>query len=486
MNRKISYIGKYFMVFLMMAVLFSLAIPVQAAPKRETIVEIARAQVGKKYVWGQAGPDVFDCSGLVRYCWAQIGLDMPHDADIQAKEFTYPVKIEKILPGDLVFKKNTYNSFPPGTVTHVGIYVGDGYLIEAAGSAEGVVLSSLSSWTKHPLWYGAGRDPRLPSVERIAGNDRYETAVEISKMGWKTAHTVILARGEDFADALSGAPLAAQAGGPLLLTAGHVIPNVVRDEIKRLEAKEIIILGSGEAVGQEVVKALESLGIPNKDIHRLAGNDRYETSILIALKMYLEYQPMRGESPESPIKTAIFTTGRDYPDALSAASYAAYKKIPIILVPGLEPSFNSQTSDLLKKLNLETAIILGGNDVVSDGIEENLKSDTYKIKSVFRLYGDDRYATSRAIANYIIGEGIEYKNIFITTGENFPDGLGVAPLAGNSELKAPVLLVRKEILSSPTREWLLEKNSGILRGYIIGGDEAISETVRVEIFNVIN
>ena len=86
------------------------------------------AQRGKPYEWGAAGPDSFDCSGLVQWSFAQAGVAMPRVAADQAR--TGPsVPVSQLQPGDLLF----YHTDPtvPGYISHVTIYLGRGWMIQA-------------------------------------------------------------------------------------------------------------------------------------------------------------------------------------------------------------------------------------------------------------------------------------------------------------------------------------------------------------------
>jgi cell wall-associated NlpC family hydrolase len=99
-------------------------------------VKFACAQIGKPYVWGAAGPDSYDCSGLTQRAWAQAGVSLPHNA---AKQYSVTQRISRsqLRPGDLVFY------FSP--ISHVGMYVGDGWIVHAPRAGESVRMRKIGS-----------------------------------------------------------------------------------------------------------------------------------------------------------------------------------------------------------------------------------------------------------------------------------------------------------------------------------------------------
>jgi cell wall-associated NlpC family hydrolase len=113
-----------------------------------TAVAFARAQVGKPYVFGAAGPSAFDCSGLTMAAWGQAGVYLAHSASVQYGQ-TSRVSQSDIQPGDLVFFY--------GGLEHVGIYVGGGLFVHAANPSEGVRVDSLFSSYWQSVLVGIGR-----------------------------------------------------------------------------------------------------------------------------------------------------------------------------------------------------------------------------------------------------------------------------------------------------------------------------------------
>ncbi|MEC3920685.1 C40 family peptidase, partial [Nocardia sp. CDC160] len=101
-----------------------------ASPAVQEAISTALLQVGKPYVYGGAGPDNFDCSGLVQYALAAAGVKVPHGATDQYNMFP-KVASADIRPGDLIFPTDEIN-FSTGYVGHVMIYLGNGECIAAS------------------------------------------------------------------------------------------------------------------------------------------------------------------------------------------------------------------------------------------------------------------------------------------------------------------------------------------------------------------
>jgi cell wall-associated NlpC family hydrolase len=107
------------------------------APVATTSVALdwAFSELGKTYVWGGTGPDVFDCSGLTQFVWGNAGVSIPRVAADQ-DAWTIPVPLSQLMPGDLVF-------FGTTGIEHVGIYIGDGLMINAPHTGTVVQVSSI-------------------------------------------------------------------------------------------------------------------------------------------------------------------------------------------------------------------------------------------------------------------------------------------------------------------------------------------------------
>jgi cell wall-associated NlpC family hydrolase len=120
-------------------------VAVSASGDAGTAISVAKAQLGKPYQWGAAGPDSFDCSGLTSYAWGHAGVSLPHSAAGQ-QGMGSSIARSDLQPGDLVFFGSP--------AYHVALYIGDGMIIHAPTSGDVVKIVSLSSM---PDYSGATR-----------------------------------------------------------------------------------------------------------------------------------------------------------------------------------------------------------------------------------------------------------------------------------------------------------------------------------------
>ena len=104
------------------------------------------SKVGSGYVWGAAGPNVFDCSGLILWAYAQVGVSLPHYSGAQYS-MTTRISAAQLQPGDLVF-------WGPGGSEHVALYMGGNQLVHAFSSAARTQVTALAGWWKPPSGYG--------------------------------------------------------------------------------------------------------------------------------------------------------------------------------------------------------------------------------------------------------------------------------------------------------------------------------------------
>lgn len=160
------------------------------------------------------------------------------------------------------------------------------------------------------------------NVHRIEGQSRFATAQRLAHELQSVVgppSKVIIAVGDNFPDALAASPLAAWSGWPILLVRANALPPETASAIVASGAREALILGGAAAVGEEVKKAVESLGLTTQ---RLEGSGRYATSVSIA-----EYACAQGMS----WSRTMLATGSNYPDALAGGVLGAVRGGPLLL-----------------------------------------------------------------------------------------------------------------------------------------------------------
>jgi len=374
------------------------------------------------------------CTGSLHRNWSATYTVSEIETKLNANDATK-------VPGTLTGLKITSTRGPRrvGTVEITGT---EG-VKEISGSA---FRSALGTNEIESTWFTISRIPRL------AGSNRYSTSCVVSAKGWETSNVVVIARGDNFPDALAGAVLAHKNSCPILLTESATLTGETEAEIKRLSATRVIVLGGTGAISSTVEQKLSQLGL---SVTRISGGDRYDTAAKIALEV------------GSPSRTAIIATGENFADALAISSYSAANQKPILLVK--KDFLPKATEDALSDLNISSVIIVGGTGAVSQAVEDALIA---KDITVTRIAGADRYDTAYKIVSQYFASP---ENVYITRGDNFPDALSAAPLA--SKNSSPLLLVKPDGLPSGITSYLEAKRTTINGPYIIGGSGAVSSAV---------
>ena len=285
-------------------------------------------------------------------------------------------------------------------------------------------------------------------VERLAGDDRIATAVEISKATFDTGVDVAyVATGFGFADALTGGPLAAANDAPILLTEPTTLSAATRAELARLQPGRIVVLGGEAAVSADVANDLATL--TDGEVSRLAGDDRYGTAAAIA-----------GAYPDAVDGFAV-ATGQDFPDALAGGALAAALGQPILLT---EPTtLPAATVEVLDGVQVDDITVLGGDQVVSNAVAVRLAD----YATVSRLSGADRFDTMRAIVDAF---PTAPETVYVTTGFGFADAVAGIPAVAADDA-ALVLVGRDEIPAAA--DAVLSKLSPS-RIVVLGGPAAVS------------
>lgn len=368
---------------------------------------------------------------------------------------------QKLEWGSDTYGSTTSTPFPStdGGIMRLGTLPAGSYVLRLQGNSD-----SLSGDDNSKLIYGLllseTDEPSLAGEwQRLAGNDRYETMAAISAKGFSEKSAVaVVASGENFPDALVASALAGYWSCPVLLTNRNSLSSRASSELARLGVSSAIIMGGEAAVSPSVEQRIQGRGISTT---RIAGSDRQATSLAVLDSLLDE-----GVTPD----TVVIATGMNFADALSIGPWCYADRVPILLT-GRDGKLNAnQVGAITKIRGLRRVVIVGGPLAVSEAIKVQLGSDYDYI----RIAGNDRYATSAAIAEFELNEGLGMSNVAVATGANFPDALAGAALCGKNN---SVLL-----LSLPTaygavalKGTLASHAHEVSCGYVLGGESAVPE-----------
>jgi len=301
---------------------------------------------------------------------------------------------------------------------------------------------------------------------RASGPSRVETAAAVSRRAFDTADTVVIARADGHADALVGAPLAARHAAPLLLTSTEALHPASADEVDRLGATTALILGSRDAVSDQVETDLRALGV--NEVRRFDGANRFDTARLVAEEL--------GGTSVYVVEGIDADASRGWPDAVAVGALAGHQEAPILLVD--TDFLPSETASALDTLGVTSARIIGGTAAVSETVADAIRAHGV---AVDRTFGATRYETSAAVAELSVAAGLDPADTWFVTGRNYPDALASGPAAAAA--RGVILLVDGLDLagSPPAGAWLDGHAGAFDRVLLVGGPDVVSLTTAVEI-----
>jgi putative cell wall-binding protein len=337
-------------------------------------------------------------------------------------------------------------------------------LVRRAPYSRGLVAGVVVALVAALLLISGGQDAKgaaSVTTRRLGGGDRYDTAREIAVSTFGTSDFVVLARGENYPDALAGNYLAGGApNAPILLTPRDALSQSAVDGITTLKAKGVIILGGTEAISQAVENDLKSRGLST---NRLFGADRYATAAKVATSL----TPV-GSVDGKP--TAIIASGENFADALTGGPLSFVGRLPMLLTTKL--TLPGATEGALDTLGIKHVILLGGTDAVAPTVEARL---TAKGITSERLFGANRRGTATAIAAAERARfGFAPTHVNLARGDLFPDSLAGGPHAGTE--KSPILLTdNPNVLGDETATYLRTNSQDITTIDAFGGTSAISD-----------
>lgn len=290
-----------------------------------------------------------------------------------------------------------------------------------------------------------------------AGQDRYDTAIGISKDRYPRSgqsDAVVLVNGYDYQNAIIATPVAARYDAPMLLTAGDVLTPKTFTEIQRVlkSSGTVYLVGDEMALSAGIETTLTNAGL---HVQRIAGENVYATNVAAASLL---------TSPTG----AFLVTANNFPDGISASSPASLNRYPILLTDlhALPSEIHTYLAD---NPGIENIYIVGGTAVITDEVKSELETMG---KTVIRFGGNDRYDASKNVANAFFGSATQAG---VVTGENYPDAIVAGSYAGR--LRMPLLLTSASYFPQASKDYMTTHTSTLVSGRIFGGTSVVPDSV---------
>ena len=255
------------------------------------------------------------------------------------------------------------------------------------------------------------------SAVRLAGESAADTSARIATEAFpEGSEWVVIARDDDFADAMSATGLAGVLDAPIVLTDRYSLSDAAARAVQALGAKKAYIIGGTGAIPGDIEGGLATFGCQTQG--RIFGYDSWDTSTECAKKI--------AEHGGNPDGNAVVAMSTNFQDALSISSYAYKYQVPIFLET--DEAHGRQLTETavsaIKELS-GTIYVPGGNGAVPQASVE----EVFGKERVVRLSGWDGYDTSNQIATYMVEHGLlSPSTICLASGA--PDPKGVDALAG--------------------------------------------------------
>ena len=316
-------------------------------------------------------------------------------------------------------------------------------IITGMGNYQGTITKSFEIVKKD----GAEAVLGDTNIKRIFGSSRYETSMKTAdamklSLGIDKFDTVIVASGENYADALAGSYLARIKKAPILVV-NKYNEKVIKDYITKNIGPngKIYILGGIGAVSDNFEKSLS-----HYKIKRLGGANRYETNMQIL-------QESGGLD-----KGIVVCSALDFADSLSVSSAGK----PILLVNN---ELYQEQMDFINKSGSKMFYLIGGSGAVSNSVQNTL--ERYG-KTTQRIAGENRFETSVKVAGAFAPKGCH--TIVLASGNDFPDGLVGGPLGYFTD--SPLILINERNTSAAAS---YKESANITGAMILGGPQLISD-----------
>ena len=331
--------------------------------------------------------------------------------------------------------------------------------------------------------------PSVAASVRLSGSDRYDTAARIFTAGFGCptggVGSLVLARGDAFADALAGSYLAGSKATGVLLTAPGSVPASTLSALRGSGARTIYLLGGSSAISDAVATQLartpsvacSGAAGPPLTVVRIAGSNRFDTARLTALQPGRAAVGTADLGSGAPLRTAVLASGLGFADALAAGplSYTGAATgrpgnglgFPTLLTTPAGLSAEAEAAVLA--LGVQQVLVPGGTAVVGPGVESRLRQLGVR---VVRVAGANRSETASLVGRFAVDRlGFDPSGVTLARGDAFADALAGAANAGDRGQQL-LLTAGPDDLGSATRDALTASSASRVTAF--GGLGAIS------------
>lgn len=276
--------------------------------------------------------------------------------------------------------------------------------------------------------------------ERLIGNLRYQTAVEVSKYGWFKADSAVVVSGFDLMSSLCSTPLAKLKQAPILLTEENKLTDDTKTELIRLGVKNVYLVESGNRLSAKVQNDLKALGIK---VNYIKGKDIYDMSLKVA-------NEINKIAPVS--KVAIVNGEKGIADATSISGPAAENNMPIILTS--QSKGLNYAKSFINNNKITERYIIGGETVLPNSIFSG-------IKNTKRLFGARRDETNAKVIEAFYPKKSLDKVFVVKNGiqnsSHLVDAISLGSLAAKD--KSPIVLTNGS-LNNEQKNYLNSRSIG--------------------------
>lgn len=276
----------------------------------------------------------------------------------------------------------------------------------------------------------------LPYQNQLMGSNRAETAIQISKRTWPNGtNTVILMNGYDTLNGAIVSPFAAQNNSPILLKFPNKVSDSTINEIKRLNAKKLIVIGNTNSVSQSDINRVKSK-ISNIGVERINISDPEKLSADIFERL----------KKVTNVDTIFIASKNALPDVISVSGKAAALRAPILI-----SSKTKLSSENIKSIDNSTAnnvYFIGGRSSLSDSVITQVQQMYTGSLANNRIYGANRIETNTKVIERLYTKP-EYKKAYLTRSDALIDAITVSVFAQKTD--SPIILVGNYVPSNQNR-----------------------------------